>query len=556
MLRIAVLAILVLAVTTLATVPVVSPPAEHEDHPWLHAPVPDVPEDRTGAEGTSRCLKTAAPDHSLTAGTGDRRTLPTPGPFTDWGDDVLVGATGSNPTLGWLTSDVAPNGDIYIGVLDPGDGTEDTATIWRSTDGGESWEQFIRMGPGTTGLIYHQLRIGEDASGTWIYVFGVYPGAGGDGGVQVYRVRPDLSGGHWTQIAAGDTLVQLGVDRNIEDPNHLFILWQTEGGRVYRMSSADSAQTWDNLGYVSGDACDPFVAAGGDGYCYLIYERRDSSYVRVGRYTNNMINPTYIFNSLDPSGPQSWRPSVAADREDPGGSQVAVALYCHLNASGNVVPHYGWTTDGGVSWDYSFWPVTNQARATWDARFPYIRRSYEDPAGLFRAVVSMPEPTAAWDTLVYACTRTSDPTTWEERATPNDFRMTAEFGARVDRSTTLGGGYVAYRELGQPDIYFDGWNFTGVQEGVRLGPVPGAGFRLTTVANGDAGIILELCRPTGVKARLFDRTGRAVGASYSAVLGPGSHDLPLASGRLSSGVYFLALVLDGRPHTVRVVRLR
>ena len=552
--------VLILAAAAVAVViamPPESEPAGQQQNPWFVQDCAGPDENLTGPYGTVTRLPADGIDRSLVSGTPGERQQGDRGiglrPFMDWGNDVLVATLFDDPSWGRVSIDEAPNGDLYVGILDPDDGADnDSAFIYRSTNGGGSWTLDHHL----SSTVNHDikdfcLRIGSDANGVWIYDFIVYGGTG----IYVRRARPGLSPS-WIQVQPGDTFVAIDADRNIENPQHLFILYQTVNDRIKRMSSSDSAQTWGNFGNVASNAARTTCHAGGDGYVYLGFHENDSSIIWLGRYTNNMISPSFTWNQLDTTNNNGcWNVSVAGARTTPGASQVAVAMWSRRNTNDNIPPYYGYTQDGGVSWLFSFWPVTNQTRTTWDARYPAVRQSYVDPAALFRATVTMHEPSADWDTIVYAYTTTADPTSWQERATPNDFRQTSEYGAAVDRSNIVAGGVVVYRLYAASDIYIDGYNTIGVAEGERPAAGQPTPVRVATLLGPDSGVRLSLARAARVSALLRDGTGRVVERVHEGLLETGEHALPLGQG-LSAGIYFLDLSIDGERQTTKLVRLQ
>ncbi|OYD14943.1 hypothetical protein CH330_07090 [candidate division WOR-3 bacterium JGI_Cruoil_03_51_56] len=551
-----------------ANAPIIHPPAEIQDHPWLHIPDSPVTDLETAVRGTATPLETSETDYLKVSGHPGREQgkdelteIPL-GPFMDWGNDELVGTLSAAPTHGKLSTDVASNGDIYVGILKPEypSGINDTVFVYRSTDGGHTWGtgwKYAILGVSSRGGIQdYQIRIGSDAHGTWIYDFVLYDGAGsGNGGVMVVRHRPILQNTHWTTIAPGDTFLKLAADRNIESPQHLFCAWETQGHKIRMMSSKDSSQTWGNLRSVCTGYRSAALCAGGAGYVYIGFaSTTDSVKYVIGRYTNNLISPSIKFNTIDSSPNYRYRHiSIAADRAGSGPSQTAIALVTGKYVpNGNIGPRYSWTTTGGVSWSYSFWPVTNQPRQTWDGKHPYIRRSY--PNDLIRAVVTMPENTTSWDTLVYAFARPTSPTNWEGRAVPNDYRITGEYGGRVDYSSDIyGGGYITYRQYGDKKIYFDGWNWTGIEEETKV--TTPTGECIATLFAKDAALRLNLNQRSRVKATLYDETGRIAHKVFNGTLNAGNHRLPICSKGLAQGIYFLNLNLNGKTETTKLVKL-
>ncbi|MCD6246045.1 hypothetical protein J7J58_04035, partial [candidate division WOR-3 bacterium] len=59
-----------------------------------------------------------------------------------WSDDILIMSKGV-PTWGVLSTDVdETNQDIYVSLLVPHSGQDDTIYTYRSTDGGRHWSPF------------------------------------------------------------------------------------------------------------------------------------------------------------------------------------------------------------------------------------------------------------------------------------------------------------------------------------------------------------------------------------------------------------------------------
>lgn len=476
----------------------------------------------------------------------DEATIPLT-PFIDWDNDVMIDELPVLPTGGKISADVAPNGDIYVAIWAPVTG-QDTIYHYRSTDGGQTWDQFSRL---RSAVRYRDmvLRIGSDAGGDWIYTFMVHQDAGG---LYVRRLRPDLSDFNFIQIVGGDSIRRIAADRNVESPQHLFIAYETDIGSIRRASSSNEAMSWGNTGYVAAAAFRPAIAAGGDGYVYITYiYRSDSTRYQVGRYTNNFISPGMVFNYVgtDPDN-RFLEVSVAGARTAPGASQTAILLTtCKWAPNDNDRALYAYTTNGGVSWSHEPWPPTNIARETWRARGPYIRSSYYNPGDLFRGIVTMPEATTGFDSLVYAFSRPTSPSNWEQRDVHNDHRITGEFGGQTDASSRNAGAFIAYRQYGNRRIWFDGYNFTGVAEGVK--PVPVA--EPVRVPFGRNEVRLSLDRPAPVRVVVFDGAGREVGVVHDGTLAAGEHRLPVTAGAPARGVYFVSVDIAGRRQTGKLV---
>lgn len=509
-------------------------------------------DDEAGPVNFNVTIEPGEPDYS-TIGPGSNQ-LPAPGddpgalmPFPDWGNDRLVVELNDPPTFGKVVADVGPEGEIYLGVLDRDDGIgDDTLFLYRSTDGGQNWSYLNYIIGNAREIKDFTLRVGANGSSVWWYVFVVYAG---DEGIFVRRQRPDLSAFHWTQIAAGDTFLRVVADRNIETPYHLFVGWETVSGRLRMQSSRDSAQTWGNTRVTSNDATRPALAAGGDGYVYIAYiHRSDSTGYVVGRYTNNLISPSMVFNVCDTSTNHRFRDvSVAAARSAPGTTQSAMVLATrYWVPNGNTGVRYGHSVNGGQSWEPDPWPPTNIPRSTWRAHSPSVRVNYDSALSSFRGVVTMPETTSSFDSIVYAWSN-NDLINWYGRGVYNDYRATSEFGATVGSSVLTGGGFIVYRQYASSRIWFDGWYSTGQAEAPGSGGPAGC----LSVPFGRGRLRLSLERSAPVRAVLADAAGRQQAVLFDGMLAAGEHSFAVPTpGR---GVYFVGVDIAGERQRVKLV---
>jgi hypothetical protein len=467
-------------------------------------------------------------------------------PAADWGTDILVGEPGRETSGRISVDNDASTGNIFVCMLNRDADVYDTAHIWQSTNGGVDWYYHLRAVGGTSQghITDAQILCGHGPGDTtWLYFVEATTGAG----LRIRRTTPDSAVFHWTTIDTSNSIVRVSLDRNIETPEHLFCTWAKSNGQVYIMSSTDAGETWGNRIYVASGRRDVCVAAGGDGYGYVAYmDTVDSTYYRVGRFQNNLVTPNWAFVDVDRDTTRRFREvAIAASRTSPGDSQVAIALTTCRHSNNNIDTHYSWTLNGGVSWDAGAWPVTNQTHSTWLARFPRIRRSYD--SNLFRAIVSMPETTTSWDTIVYAYAYASDPATWDDRNVLNDYRNTGEVSHDVGYSNLTSGGFITYREYGSANVWFDGFSFTGVS----AEPKPLAPGRLTTVFGGVANLVLP--RRSPVKAAVYDQGGRLVRELFNGTMEPGQHRLDAGA---ADGVSFLRVTVGGQTETAKLVSLK
>ena len=543
---------LLLAAAALASTPAETGPLEPQVPPWQHLLDGLVPADQGQNYGTSTAVNGPEPDPSLQGGGGSNAPSETDGqgwqrPALDWGDDILV----AEPVREYngrisLDNDNLTD-DIYICIFNEDPTEEDTGHIWLSTNGGATWQKHSRVrGTAVVGDLNDvQLLCGHGPGDTaWVYTVVEQSILG----LRIRRMSRDSSAFKWITIDTSTTVRRVALDRNTENPEHLFCAWERDNGYLYIMSSTDAGETWGNAQAITNDARGVSLAAAGDGVGYVAYMRNssDSTYYVVARFENNLVTPNWEFDSVDMDANHRFRQlAIAAERTSPGNTQTVITLATYRrNDNNNIAPRYAWTTNGGGAWTSSWWPVVD-VRSTWLARFPRIRYSYDDD--LFRGIVTMPETTADWDTLVYAYATAAHPDSWTGRTVINEHRATGEVWPDVGYCGLAGGGIVAYRENAARSVWFDGWDFTGIE----AGPTPVQPSRMTTVFGGEANLTLP--RRSHVSAAVYDQDGRLVRKLLNGTMEAGQHRLDPG---VTSGVCFLRVTVDGKTETAKLVRLQ
>lgn len=511
---------------------------------------------QSGLVSTTRDFAAEAP--SRVPGSIEKDGLPSQDPPRIlWGTDQLI-RTGSLPTFGRLSMDHAANGDLYVCLFSPYGTPQDTIFVYRSQDGGLTWSQwqYSNNTAGDDSLVDGFIRVGPGTN-PWVYTFAHYSTAGG--GLYVRRQRADGTNNSWNLIARGDTVRNVSADRNIENPSTLFLTYRFgasfDGLRL--IASYDSGATWTNGRYVaSGNVNNPSVCAGGDGYVYLTWAQ-DTCPIWVGRYTNNLISPSMVFSRVDSTGEGTWNPTIAAARTTPGTSQTAWILNRHMHSNGNADVHMATTTNGSVTWATMPWPITNAGgRTEWDMRYPYLRYSYDYSVPL---VSGMAVLAGVYDSVAFGFSRIATPTTWEDRVVPNDYSNTGEFGAVVDNvSGTTGGGNIAYRRYGSPEVWSDTYRGTGVEQGGSITPPSGltlASARPNPLTR-TTSIAFSLPKSGSVDLAVYDIAGRKVATLAQGTMSAGSHEVSWNGAKAPAGVYLYRLSFEGKTLTNRMVVVR
>jgi hypothetical protein len=489
------------------------------------------------------------------------RDVETPRGGLDWGNDILIRGGSSFPgDRGRLSIDHAANGDIYVGVKTEYGAPQDTFHVFRSTNHGATWQVWAHCinAAGNDSIVDAKLIVGPGAN-PWVYMFVHYSTS--DGGLYVRRMRADGTGNLWSRITRGDSARKFDVDRNIENPPVLFLTYnELNAGvhnRVRLFASYDSSATWTNGRNVATGTGNPVaLCAGGDGYCYLAWVD-DSITPWVGRYTNNLVSPTFTFAHPDSvAGDFVYQPTIAAARTAPGGSQVAWILNRHRHTNGNYDLHVSHTTNGGVSWTTAPWPPTEVVpRTEWDMRHPTLRYPYDYNVQLSVASATL---YGGFDSVITAFARVATPTVWEGREVVNDHDCTGAFPSVVDCILGSGGSTVAYRQYGSPEVWFDYWWGTGLAEEKRpVGPAAGRGIEVTpNPAAGRAQVRFALESAGPVELALFDAAGRKLAVLARGPMSAGGHAAGLDCRGLEAGVYLVRLAADGRADTRRFVVAR
>ncbi len=378
-------------------------------------------------------------------------------PFTPlWGTDVLI-RDADNGTPSGLAMDVADNGDIYVGVLMKGPGyRDDTLEIWKSRDRGNTWARYdnmrvvgeidrdgmdVAVGPGTNPWLYVVINWDDSSTTTGT-------------GIYLRRMRVDGSTYDWVRIVDRDT-----VDRpriSVSNDGYIAITYVTNTGRVYRGVSTDEGLTW-NVGEASTNTRWSEIYISDNGRGYHAYIRIDTT-VRVVTFNA----PSYLPDNVTTLElPDTARHVSVTASGGAVSSQEAVVVWANRHPYTDVWDvHYSYSTDGGTTWAAPdvFQPTNFPYPAGDYMNYPYVHRDRN--ANDFRFVVTF---VSSWDTVFYAFSASANG--WDTSITPiNDHDGTTSFGAVVDYCPGTGGGCVAYREYASDNVWFDGWNLTGVQE--------------------------------------------------------------------------------------------
>ncbi len=494
-----------------------------------------------------------------------RRQAGLPTGELDWGPDILLRSGSNFPgDVGRLSIDHAENGDLYAAVLNLTGAPQDTIHTFFSTNGGNTWAPWtpvVNTASDDT-LIDAKIIVGPGAD-PWIYTFAHYTTSGG--ALYCRKMKHDGSGLVWTDIISGDSIRGFDVDRNIEGSMAMFLTYRQDPGNNFNWlrlyASYDNGASWTNGRSVAhGNRSErPSVCAGGDGYVYLTW-CDDSTVPWVGRYTNNLVSPSYNFANPDSvAGDFTYMQTVCASRTAPGASQSAWVLNRHRHTNGNYDIHVSYTTDGGASWTTDPWPPTNNSRDDWNMRWPALRYAYDYSVELCAASATLACVGAGFDSVIHSFSFSATPDSWESREIINDHSSTRAFASAIDIANSTGGSAICYRQYGSPNVWFDyWWNLTGMAQEKPVpvtSSVPAVDVSPSPVT-GRALVRYSLAAPGRAELAVFDVTGRRLEVLASGLMAAGDHTATWNSTTAAPGVYLVKLTADGRTCSERVVVAR
>ncbi|MGB9741859.1 MAG: T9SS type A sorting domain-containing protein [bacterium] len=473
----------------------------------------------------------------------------TPGePRPLWGNDLLVyGGALKGPTPPgserMIAYDQTRTGTLFAAfVVSNGD----TVRIYRSTDGGSTWNNWNGVVHSGYILSSPELVVAEGES-SFVFLFVRTSANNGD----VYCARFGLTGGAaiFPVKADADTIVNLAACRDNASQYNLYVTYEFHNGyyNVRLLRSTDYGQTWTAPSSFVEDTRvppKPDVAVGYQNRVYVSYlDKRlssvDSAAFRVKRSTDRG---------------QTWEQSrqvgtpivrvfdgvIGADNTDPTVWLVHVRDLERVNGKGLGVFYY-YTMNDDTSWYYGGDDGIGHGDTDNDEQMPSIATNWQTgtPTVAYAIVPS--------ESLMF--TWCSGDTNWARPIKVNDYRHTGNFAPAAGWKEAGGASYsaVLYAGVGPLNLWFDSWdNTTGVEERT----VARSGAQVIVRPNPAERIaVISWSKPMAGAAELVihDIAGRQV-----ARLG-GVNEVVWNCSRVPAGVYLYRLQLNGRSETGTIV---
>lgn len=272
-----------------------------------------------------------------------------------WGDDILIYQ--ASGTVKDFAMDQADKNAIYVSICVEGT-DRDTLVTRYSIDNGETWSYPGRHYAGKqdkAGILAAR------GSSDYVFAFTISRGK-----VRFIRYTMTLGlgfiGGNWygeiSSISApADTVVDFSVCRSFDDIYYLFIVYQTQDGRIIFKRSSDYGVTWVDSVAISDNVTinnKPEIAYG-TGNLVIAGENTSDSTIHVVRNTSEGASGSWDWGNsiaLDKSGAKHRNPSIAASHDTSGSEPVfwVFADWHRTSPPPNFTIHYYYSTDGGATW--------------------------------------------------------------------------------------------------------------------------------------------------------------------------------------------------------------
>lgn len=468
-------------------------------------------------------------------------------PEYDWADDVMIypGETGTGQDF-----DIDQNtGDLYA-MMDTYHATNDSVIVYRSQDGGETWD-FWRTTYSTSGPVTNpKLRVAIDSGGqTWICMMYI-----SDMGLRMRRMTPDQTQSMYETVTT-DPVSFADLDADVGNGAWLYTTYVPEGTNDIRAAR----NALDGSGWVSDQQLFantevtgyPAIAAGVGGtvgVAFIDDRITDPAQVRLKRstdYASSWSGSQQVSNSAAPS---LHNPDISFSRSSP--------------QEGWIITTFGWasydnlgfyySTNSGSSWTYGdiFYPTDD------DQNMGSLR------SGKTSGSVTLSYNSDPGDSIMFAWTSSGSPSSFTDPYRINDYPATGLWPSTAGWMTT-GGVYSAVIYTDHSNNYrvmYDWFgNTTGI-DGASAGPAA-LGSSPNPFSAGTS-ISFTLPQNASVDIHIYNTAGQLVrtlseGQTFSQGENVVQWDGRTAGGTsASSGVYFCRLTAGDVSITGRMLMMR
>ncbi|MEO0128140.1 MAG: T9SS type A sorting domain-containing protein [candidate division WOR-3 bacterium] len=453
-----------------------------------------------------------------------------------WGNDILIDDKEVGEGQDFDEDEV--DHAIYV-AFDTYHSTNDSLVVYKSTNGGDTWNLFI-IGLNTDGYIGNpKVRVVRDAGGqSWVVFLGIWYEPTGARQLWSRRVRTDGTGATFEQIAA-DSVLFADIDGDIGTGAWCYCTYsKIEPDGQYQIWTARNAL--DGTGWQNNSAqfvnmpINPYpaIAAGAGGNVGIAFI--DSFYtttqeVRIKRSTNygqSWLNSEPVSNN---AGAAILRyPDIGYTH---GSTQTGWIFVTFKWPTEDNIAYY-YSTNSGVNWTYG----TVITPATANENMSTLRCYKSTGTGAITVAYNC-DP---GDSTMFTWAMSTTPTNFDNGVKINDYGATGLWPPTAGW-VTHGGIYSAiiYSAMSagyRP--YFDWFGNTGIAEEnkqvksllLSLSPNP---------SNGPAKLSYTTKNPGIVKISLYDESGRLIDNIVNETKSAGTYTLNLDNRELPNGIYFV-----------------
>jgi len=472
--------------------------------------------------------------------------------FPDWDADILIHQSGTYINGIDMDEDDATD-DIYVIVDLLRTTPPDTQLIYRSTDGGETWNIWSHHTNSDGTLRNPKVRIARDASGvTWVCSFGIWYEPTGEQRLYMRRMKPDLSSYVWEMV--NDTVDYADADADIGDGAWVYVTYSPTGSadNIYAARNYMDGTGWkdDNLLFANPQTS-PYaqIAAGVGGTVAVTFvDNRFFGWdeVRIKRSTN--YGSTWIGSEQVSNNTGHYAityTDIAYSHISPHAGSIISPFYVVDN--NNLVYHY--STNSGVNWTYggvispaSGDETKSTLRALKSTSIGGVTVAYKEDDG---------------DSVMFTWADATSPSSFTTPERISDAPATGIFppvAGWIYNSGTYSA--IIYSRFGPVDVYFDWFGNTAIEE--KPGKEISAGFvKLAPNPSRNLAKLTYIVQKEGnVKISLYDATGRSVDNLVNEAKPAGEHTITINTKNRATGIYFLKVKTPEATYTKQMTIIK
>jgi len=470
----------------------------------------------------------------------------------EWANDVMITSGKAYD----ISMDISETGDIYVAVNGRKDGssTKDSVYVYKSTDGGMTWNQWGFIWVSGT-VIFEQIELMcfDRSGGAEAYILLFYRFDNGQLRVGRIDMNTPTTWSYHTIVSEG--VIDFAVDRNYSVSNYRAICVYDSSNRIYSTRSEPTSYgtVWQDKVHINGlVGKDVDFAYGWNGAVYTTFN---------GFSTGNL----YVIENTNYADPTSWDPfytvvqgavdttrhaEVIASREDDPNNKVIVVFE---KRAGNTYDLYDATRDNNVWTPFNTWVVPDENK--WPSM--YLRKI--DGSQNFRAAFEQSGVGNTTPRLIKY--KGYDGSTWSQSfqfSVPSN-EVTGlqkpEVGD-LDGNTPVS----AFAGASFNGVYFDNqsWTPVGIEDDF-LSQIP-TEFKLLqnypNPFNPSTNIKYSVPELSFVNIIVFNLIGEEIAELVNEELQSGNYEVNFDAANLPSGIYFYRFQTASFVETKKMVLLR